>query len=46
MGRRAARTIRVMNDGEVNLMAPPLTYRIVPRAIRVMSPPEVEREAE
>ena len=46
MGRRAARTIRVMNDGEVNLMAPPLTYRIVPRAIRVMSPPEVEREVE
>ncbi|HEX4506615.1 MAG TPA: diacylglycerol kinase family protein [Alphaproteobacteria bacterium] len=40
MGRRAPRTIRVMNDGEVTLMAPPLTYRIVPRAIRVMAPAE------
>jgi diacylglycerol kinase family enzyme len=42
MGRRAARTIRVMNDGEVSLMAPPLTYRIVPHAIRVIVPAEGE----
>jgi len=42
MGRRAPRTIRVMNDGEVSLMAPPLIYRIVPRAIRVMAPAESE----
>lgn len=38
MGRRMPRTLRVMNDGEVMLLTPPLTYRIVPRAIRVMAP--------
>ena len=40
MGRRGRKTIRVMNDGEVRLMTPPLTYRIVPHAIRVMAPAE------
>jgi diacylglycerol kinase family enzyme len=38
MGRGNRKAIRVMNDGEVTLMAPPLTYRIVPRALRVMAP--------
>jgi diacylglycerol kinase family enzyme len=38
MGRGNRKAIRVMNDGEVTLMAPPLTYRILPRAIRVMAP--------
>jgi len=45
MGRRAPKTIRVMNDGETALMTLPLTYRIVPRAIRVMAPAEVDRGA-
>jgi diacylglycerol kinase family enzyme len=38
IGRRHRKAIRVMNDGEVMLMAPPLTYRILPRALRVMAP--------
>ena len=38
MGRGNRKAIRVMNDGEVTLMPPPLTYRIVPRALRVMAP--------
>jgi diacylglycerol kinase family enzyme len=42
MGRRSRRTIRVMNDGEVSLMAPPLTYRILPRALRVIAPARLE----
>jgi diacylglycerol kinase family enzyme len=37
-GRRNRKAIRVMNDGEVTLMPPPLIYRILPRAIRVMAP--------
>jgi diacylglycerol kinase family enzyme len=28
-----------MNDGEIFLMRPPLTYRILPRAIRIIAPP-------
>jgi diacylglycerol kinase family enzyme len=42
MGRRSPKTIRVMNDGEVMLMTPPLTYRIMPGAIRVMAPSAVD----
>jgi diacylglycerol kinase family enzyme len=38
IGRANRTAIRVMNDGEVTLMAPPLTYRIVPRALRVIAP--------
>jgi diacylglycerol kinase family enzyme len=38
IGRRHRTAIRVMNDGEVMLMVPPLTYRILPRAFRVMAP--------
>lgn len=38
-GRRSRKAIRVMNDGEVFLMRPPLTYRILPRAIRIIAPP-------
>jgi len=34
-GRRA---IRVMNDGEIMLIPPPLRYRIRPRALRVFAP--------
>lgn len=34
------RSLRVMNDGEVSLMASPLTYRIRPRALRVIVPGE------
>lgn len=37
-GGRSRKAIRVMNDGEVFLMRPPLTYRILPRAIRVIAP--------
>jgi diacylglycerol kinase family enzyme len=33
------RAVRVMNDGEVMLLAPPLRYRIRPRALRVIAPP-------
>jgi diacylglycerol kinase family enzyme len=40
MGRRGAKAFRVMNDGEVLLMMPPLTYRTAPRAIRVIAPAE------
>jgi diacylglycerol kinase family enzyme len=46
MGRRASKTIRVMNDGEVTLMTPPLTYRIMPRAICVMAPVEAGKGGE
>jgi len=42
MGRRTRKTIRVMNDGEVTLMTPPLIYRILPRAVRVIAPVEAE----
>jgi diacylglycerol kinase family enzyme len=38
-GRRSRTAIRVMNDGEIFLMRPPLTYRILPRAIRIIAPP-------
>lgn len=37
-GRRA---IRVMNDGEIMLIPPPLRYRIRPRALRVFAPAPV-----
>jgi diacylglycerol kinase family enzyme len=40
IGRRAPKTVRVMNDGEVTLMTLPLTYRILPRALHVMAPKE------
>ncbi len=40
IGRRWRRTIRVMNDGEVFLMTPPLRYRVVPRALKVVVPRE------
>lgn len=32
--------LRVMNDGEVLLLAPPLRYRLRPRALSVLCPPE------
>jgi diacylglycerol kinase family enzyme len=38
-GRRSRKAIRVMNDGEVFLMRPPLDYRILPRAIRIIARP-------
>ncbi len=38
LSRRIRRAIRVMNDGEVFLMKPPLRYRILPRAVRVIMP--------
>jgi diacylglycerol kinase family enzyme len=41
-GRRSGQSIRVMNDGEVHLLEPPLVYRIRPRALRVMAPTELE----
>lgn len=31
--------IRVMNDGEIVILAPPLRYRILPRALAVICPP-------
>ncbi|MFE1600283.1 diacylglycerol/lipid kinase family protein [Methylobacterium sp. ID0610] len=34
------RRVRVMNDGEVILLKPPLTYRIRPAALRVLVPRE------
>lgn len=34
--------LRVMLDGEVRHMEPPLRYRIRPRALRVIVPPDVE----
>lgn len=34
------RSLRVMNDGEVSLIASPLIYRIRPRALRVIVPRE------
>jgi diacylglycerol kinase family enzyme len=37
-GRRSAKSIRVINDGEMHLLRPPLNYRIRPRALRVMAP--------
>ena len=36
------RALRVMNDGEVRLIAPPLRYRLMPRALTVIVP-EPER---
>jgi len=30
--------VRVMNDGEVCLIAPPLRYRLMPRALTVIVP--------
>jgi diacylglycerol kinase family enzyme len=38
-GQRSGKAVRVMNDGEVFLMRPPLNYRILPRAIRIIAPP-------
>jgi diacylglycerol kinase family enzyme len=37
------RALRVMNDGEVVLIAPPLRYRIRPAALRVLVPAETGR---
>lgn len=37
-----SRTLRVMNDGEVLMIAPPLRYRIRPRALIVIVPPTTE----
>jgi len=37
------RALRVMNDGEVVLIAPPLRYRIRPAALRVLVPAETDR---
>ncbi len=34
----AGRTLRVMNDGEVRLLRPPLRYKLLPRALRVIAP--------
>lgn len=34
--------LRVMNDGEVRLIAPPLRYRIHPRSLAVVVPPPTE----
>ena len=41
IGRRR-QTMRVMNDGEVRLMRPPLLYRILPGALRVMAPADAQ----
>ncbi|MCG5246583.1 diacylglycerol/lipid kinase family protein [Methylorubrum extorquens] len=35
------RALRVMNDGEVRLIAPPLRYRLMPRALTVIVPEPV-----
>lgn len=32
------RTLRVMNDGEIHLLKPPLVFRIRPKALRVIAP--------
>lgn len=43
--------LRVMNDGETRLIAPPLKYRVLPKALKVLRPksaapaPEQESEA-
>lgn len=37
--RSRRRAVRVMNDGEVMLIAPPLRYRVLPRALSVLVPP-------
>jgi diacylglycerol kinase family enzyme len=42
IGRRPRRTIRVMNDGEVSLVPPPLRYRVIPGHLRVMAPRQPE----
>ncbi|MFC3691792.1 diacylglycerol/lipid kinase family protein [Chenggangzhangella methanolivorans] len=45
------RLLRVMNDGETRLIAPPLKYRILPKALKVLRPksaapaPELESAA-
>ena len=36
------RALRVMNDGEVRLIAPPLRYRLMPRALTVIVPDPVQ----
>ena len=37
-------TVRVMNDGEVRLLRPPLRYRLLPQALLVIAPtPEADR---
>ncbi|MGX7708237.1 diacylglycerol/lipid kinase family protein [Methylobacterium sp. Gmos1] len=36
----ARKALRVMNDGEVVLIAPPLRYRLLPAALRVLVPVE------
>jgi diacylglycerol kinase family enzyme len=38
-GLRSRMAIRVINDGEISLMRPPLIYRMLPRAIRIIAPP-------
>lgn len=35
---RRVRNLRIMNDGEVTLARPPLTYRVRPGAVRIMAP--------
>lgn len=40
------KALRVMNDGEGLLLAPPLHYRIRPKALKVIVPREVLAEAE
>jgi diacylglycerol kinase family enzyme len=39
----ARKALRVMNDGEVVLIAPPLRYRLLPGALRVLVPAEDSR---
>jgi diacylglycerol kinase family enzyme len=38
LGRKRPKTLRLMIDGEVTLMAPPLNFRILPGAVRVVAP--------
>ena len=37
-GRKSAKSIRAINDGETHLIEPPLVYQLRPRALRVMAP--------
>jgi len=43
--RSARPHLRVMNDGEAALLAPPLRYRVRPRALAVLVPPPAEAAA-
>jgi len=43
--RARGRSVRVMNDGEVLLLTPPLEYRIRPGALRVIAPAANEGRA-